>query len=77
MKGTIWASSKVSFDWKKLQKLYEPIMKMQQFIEGIDEYRKIKGYGIATELSMSIMGTTINVTSQVEDIAEKTPPAGI
>ncbi|MCK5055051.1 MAG: hypothetical protein KAT34_00230 [Candidatus Aminicenantes bacterium] len=76
LKGVIWASTEVPFKWKKFQDL-QKYVQMVSFIEGLEEYKKVKGYQIASEMSMNMMGAEINVKSEVMEIAEKKAPAGI
>jgi len=79
MMGTInmsmWSTSEVGFDLKAYMDMYVNVSKMG-FIENIDEFKKIKGYPIQTDISMNMMGTTIKGYTTVIDISEKTAPAG-
>lgn len=82
MKMTSWATKDVPFDWKNFaEKLLPTIMKSsgQMFMDdtSLDEFKKIKGFQIASEMKMSVMGANVVVTSQVAEITKKSPPAGI
>ncbi len=77
MKMTVWASTDVPFDWKTFAKMYTNVSKMQFMDDAaIAEFMKINGYQVASEMSMDMMGSKLKVTSQVVEIAQKTPPAG-
>lgn len=82
MNFKVWATTDVPFDWKTFQeKMYPTIMKQAMRMpfgeEAIKEFQKIKGYQVATEMSMSVMGQNIKVTTAVQEITEKAAPAGI
>lgn len=78
MKMKVWASTEVPFDWKQFAKMYANVSRMQ-FLDdaAIAEFMKINGYQVASEMSMEMMGSKMRVTSEVVEIAQKTPPAGI
>jgi hypothetical protein len=78
MKMKIWATTEVPFDWKLFSKMYANVSKMQFMDDAaIAEITKINGYQVASEMSMDMMGSKLNVTSQVEEITQKPAPAGI
>lgn len=70
---TYWASTEVPFDWKKYSKLDEEFRKFQLGInnKSIDEYKKIQGYTIATEMNM--MGAKIK-TRVLKISVKEAPP---
>jgi hypothetical protein len=71
MKMVFWASKDVPFDWKKYASLYTMLYKAQ-FRMGekfMEEFKKVEGYPVATE--MSVMG--MEVKSTVTEISNKTP----
>lgn len=76
MNMSMWATTEVGFDLKAYMDMYVNVSKMG-FIENIDEFKKIKGYPIQTDISMNMMGTTIKGYTTVIDISEKTPSEGI
>jgi len=43
----------------------------------LKEFEKIKGFQIATEMNMNIMGGDIKTTSVVQEISEKTPAGNV
>jgi hypothetical protein len=78
MKMTVWASTEVPFDWKMFAKMYANISKMQFMDDAaVSEFLKIDGFQVATEMNMDMMGSKMRVASQVAEIAQKTPPAGL
>ena len=76
MKGTTWATKDVPFDWNKFGEMYSNVA-ILRFMEGIDEFKKIKGFQVATEMSTSIMGANVKVTTKVVEISKKSAPAGV
>jgi hypothetical protein len=78
MKMKVWATTEVPFDWKMFSKMYANVSKMQFMDDAaIAELMKVNGFQVASEMTMDMMGSKIKVTSQVVEIAQKTPPAGI
>lgn len=82
MNMKVWASKDVPFDWKTyMDKMFPNLMKVQSANmpfgeEMLNEFKKIKGYQVASELTMSIMGANMRVTTEVVEITEKPAPAG-
>jgi hypothetical protein len=82
MKMKIWATMDVPFDWKAFsEKMYPVVMKATSMRmpfgdEIVKEFQKIKGFQVATEMSMNMMGTEMKMNSQVVEITNKTAPAG-
>ncbi len=79
IKMTVWASTDVPFDLSKFQNLYMTVMKAQMRLDdaSVKEFMKIKGYQISTDMSAEMMGAKMHTTNEVQEIAKKTPPAGI
>ncbi len=79
VKITVWASSDVPFDLAKFQNLYMNVMKAQMRLDdaSVKEMMKVKGYWIATETSVEMMGTKMRTTSEVIEIAQKSPAASV
>ena len=80
MNMTIWASNEVPFDWKSYQKLALNLIKLQgqMFDEAsMQEFLKIDGVQIASEMKMEMMGSEMKTTTEVIEISEKTPPADL
>ena len=44
--------------------------------EALDEFKKIDGWQIKTEMSMNMMGAEMKTSTEVVEISEKTPPEG-
>ncbi len=77
MNLTSWASTDVPFDWKKISALMlESIAKIQMNLNeaSINEMKKVKGYTIATEMTMNMMGAKMSVKMVTLEISNK--PAG-
>jgi len=83
MNMKIWASKDVPMDWKKYKDTMLPeIMKASSSSmpfgdEIINEFKKIEGFQVASEMTMNIMGADMKVTSNVIEMVEKKAPAGI
>lgn len=83
MNMKIWASTDVPFDWKSFsEKMYPNVVKATMSTMNIGEnviaeFKKIKGFQVASEISMSIMGAQMSVTSTVVEISTKPAPAGV
>lgn len=78
MKMKVWATTEVPFDWKMFAKMYANVSKMSFMDDAaIAELMKISGYQVASEMTMDMMGSKLNVTSQVVEITQKPAPAGI
>ena len=64
MNMIFWASTDVPFDWKKISALMlESVAKIQMNLneDSINEMKKVKGYTIATEMTMNMMGAKMSV----------------
>jgi hypothetical protein len=83
IKTKAWATTDIPFDWKSFQENMMPIaLKMGGQGMGMDEsaieqFKKIKGMQVATEVTMSMMGQDIKSSSEVVEISKKPAPAGI
>lgn len=74
-----WATKEVPFDWKSyMDTMYSHMTQatMQLSQEALDEFKKIEGWQIKTEMSMNMMGAEMNTTTEAVEISEKTPPEG-
>lgn len=72
-----WASTDVPFDWKKISTLMlESVAKIQMNLNeaSIKEMKKVKGYTIATDMTMNMMGAKMSVKMVTLEISNK--PAG-
>lgn len=79
MKMRMWASTAVpgdltAFSAKALPVFMQATMRLNQ--SSIQEFAKITGFQIATEVTGDMMGAKIHTTTEVVEIAEKTAPAG-
>ena len=79
MDTKIWASTDVPFDWKDFsEKMFAnwAAMNMRLDEDSIDELRKIEGFQIKSETTMSVMGRDMTSTQEVLEIQEKNAPDG-
>ncbi len=83
MKSRIWATKDVPFDWRKFQEKFgvetfkATMASMQIGEEAINEMKKIHGFQVSTEMTMTIMGQKVKVSSSVIEITKKSAPAGV
>jgi hypothetical protein len=81
MNSVLWASEETPIDFSNYHDLYSNVMSLQPGMDAMmDEMRKINGYVVAQEASMSmnVMGeTTVASTDEVVSIEELEAPAGI
>jgi len=75
MNMTIWATTDIPFDFSTYNDMYSNVASMG-FIENPEEYSKIKGYPIQTDMTINMMGMTIKGYTTVLEIKEATAPAG-
>jgi len=75
----VWASTEVPFDSAKFAALFTTLMKGQMRMDdaSVAEFKKIKGFQIATEMNAEIMGAKMHTTSEVVEIAVRDAPRGI
>jgi len=83
MNSKVWVTKDVPFDWKKYQEkfgveTFKSVMASMKIGEdAINEFKKIKGFQIKTDMTMSIMGQNVKITSDVIEISKKSAPANI
>jgi hypothetical protein len=79
MKMSIWASTDVPIDLEKFTKLYSNVLKVTMRLDdaGMQELMKVKGYWIATEMAGEMMGAKMRVTTEVIEMAKKSPAASV
>ncbi len=80
IKMSVWATTKVPFDLNKyMEKTYAAQLAAQLRLDdaAIAEMKKIKGYWIANETIVEMMGSKMRTTSEVVEMTQKTPPAGV
>lgn len=79
MKTKVWASTDVPFDWKNFQDtLYMEFAKVSMRLgeDSAQELKKIDGFQIKSEMSVSMMGQEMKTTQEVVEISKKSAPAG-
>lgn len=79
MKQKIWSSTDVPFDWKAYNEKMLPQFTQAMSMMGGDtfeEFKKIKGFQIRTDMTMNMMGTEIKNWTEVEEMSDKSAPAG-
>jgi len=78
LKMKVWASPDVGIDWQKfaekMLQMANPMMPLGE--ESIQEFMKIKGFQVKTEVTMSMMGSDIKAFQEVVEITEKSAPSG-
>ncbi len=83
MQMNIWASPEVPFDWKLYQEKMGPmVMKASSLSMPITdqmkkEYLKIKGFQLASEVRINVMGQEMVHTTEVLEISDKPAPEDI
>ncbi len=80
IKMKVWATTDVPFDASKyLAKMYGNVLKAQMRLDdkAVQEMQKVKGFWIATDTSMEMMGQKMHTSTEVVEISQKTAPAGI
>lgn len=78
MKQKWWATTEVSFDWKKYSdQMVQMIMPTMPMGEALKEFKKIGGFPIRNDMTMSMMGNDMKSYTEVMDITDESPPSGI
>ncbi len=80
MKMKVYATADVPFDLAAyMSKVYGTMLKSQFRLDdaSASEMMKVKGFWISSETTMEMMGSKIRTTSEVVEISQKTPPAGV
>ncbi len=73
-----WATSDVSFDWKKLNEMFSDIRKLGNYSDAyIEQLKQIKGFVVFTDVEIFLQGTSFGSKSQVLEISRKDPPADV
>jgi len=79
MKMLVWATPEVPFDMNKyMEKMYGNMIKAQMMLDdtGVLEMKKVKGFWIASEMNMEMMGQKMHTSTEVMEISKKNAPAG-
>ncbi|OGD29555.1 MAG: hypothetical protein A2Y56_15795 [Candidatus Aminicenantes bacterium RBG_13_63_10] len=77
---TVWASTDVPFDGslvmdKYMSRVFQGTMMLDE--ASLAEMKKIKGYWIASETIIDMMGSKMRSTMEVVEISQKNPPAEV
>ncbi|MCU0286250.1 MAG: DUF4412 domain-containing protein [Acidobacteria bacterium] len=75
MKMVFWATTDVPFDWKNIAALSSELYKAQMKLgdKFVQEFKKIEGYPVASDMEMMGMKMTMNTV----EISDKPAPAGL
>jgi hypothetical protein len=71
----MWVTKDIKIDFNAYNEMYTNVSAMG-FIENVEEFKKINGYPIHTEMTINMMGMNIKGYNTVIEVTEKTPPAG-
>jgi hypothetical protein len=79
MKMSVWASTDVPIDMPRFMRIQANVLKAQLHLDdaAVQEMMKVKGYWIASETTAEVMGSKIRNTSEVIEIAKKTPDSSV
>jgi hypothetical protein len=80
MKETIWATKDTGVDMQRyMATAFGTVLKSQMFFDdaAVGEFKKIDGFPVLTEVNAEMMGAKVHSTTEVVEIAKKTPPAGV
>ncbi len=80
VKMKVWATPDVPFDVSKyMLKMYGNVLKSQMQLDdtAVQEAMKIKGFWIASDMAMEMMGQKMHTTTEVIEISKKDAPAGV
>jgi hypothetical protein len=80
MKMTIWASTDVPIDMNMYrEKIIGNVLKSQMMMDeaAVQEMMKVKGYWIASETNVEMMGAKMASSTEVLEITKKTPGASV
>jgi hypothetical protein len=75
---TLWAAANLPFDMDKYRDLFFDLYRLKNYSdELIEEMKKIDGFRIAAQSFFYPKGFSVKITTEVVEISEKEPPAGI
>jgi len=80
MKMKVWASADVPLDMKTyMDKIYGNVLKAQMMLDdnAVKEMMKVKGFWIASETNIEMMGAKMASSTEVLEITKKTPDASV
>jgi len=76
--ATMWVTTKVPFNWKKLPGLIRDLRKWGNYSDDlIAQYATVKGFAVRTEIEHFSHGFTYAETHAVKSINKEKPPAGL
>jgi len=76
----VWASADVPLDMKTyMDKIYGNVLKAQMMLDdnAVKEMMKVKGFWIASETNIEMMGAKMASSTEVLEITKKTPDASV
>jgi hypothetical protein len=77
MKQTWWATKDVPFDWKMYtDQMVQMIMPTMPMGDALAEFKKVEGFPIRNDMSMSMMGNEMKSYTEVTSITDESAPAG-
>jgi len=80
IKMKVWATKDLPIDYNRYFAMYTEMMKLSQGVldeAAVAEFKKIDGYQVLSEGTVSIMGTNIKTYTKVLEAKQSNPPAGI
>jgi hypothetical protein len=78
MKMSIWATKDISLDYKAFMEMSSSMAGLQMGMDQVmEEMKKIDGFQVLQETTMTMMGTTVNSREELVSLEEKDPPAGV
>jgi hypothetical protein len=82
MKMKSWVTTDVPFDWKTFRdKMFPHVMKLSGSMgmddKSLEEFKKLEGFQVGGEVTVSVMGKDMKSTTEVMEINKKAAPAGI
>ncbi len=77
MKMEMWVTKDLGIDLDQYEQFYSEMLSLQpMFKDFTEEFKKIDGYPVKTQMTMSMMGTETNSLEEVISVEEMDAPAG-
>ncbi|MFQ6110337.1 MAG: DUF4412 domain-containing protein, partial [Candidatus Aminicenantales bacterium] len=77
MKMDMWVTKGIDIDFNLYEKFQTEMLSLQPiFKDFIEEFKKIKGYPVLTEMTMTMMGTETKTKEEVISVEKKNAPEG-
>ena len=77
MKMEMWATKDLDIDLDLYEKFYTEILALQPMFKGfIEEFKKIEGYPVVTDMTMNMMGSEMKSHEEVVSVEKKDAPDG-